>query len=671
MRRLLLLLVLLVCAPLVAQATDIMVSSFTVANSHGYTGTVRLRVFYTGCLNGQPFLTSDSQAIMCGSVGAATGFYKEINLTVNGSGTITIPAFVLPSTDDASPPTVRATAIFFVAGARRDNLFTNWVITNTLGASVTYPQLAAYQPNALPSPPPATYLTAAQIAALIQTSVGTSNDASSAVKGHTKLSIDPTVSTNPIAVGTNETDWANLQSGIISKTGVLSFRADTDSSGTDGIVFQTRGADKLTLDNAGTVLKLGDSSVTTASRIEQKTQSTDVYSHGILTSNFTNGVTCGSTNYKDQTFNIGYNSNTAGVKINSGLVNFGLAFESKFCQSPAAAFQFEHYLSFTDPTGVLSIRPWGMVIQHTTLDNSFTMQGDINFFRNLSAGGAQTAFWHETGLLEFTVPAGSIAFKNNACASNGGLRYFNAAGNNTFGAICVDSSDRTVIGTGGGGSDVLVAANNMTANTIYASTLGGNGDTDTFFNFAGSNQILAFSGGSAKFAIEPAGVRMISALTFDIDNTYDLGKTSGTNFRPRDVYVGRNLEVGTDINGVLGSVAPKAVTGTTVTANTSLTVNSGTPVLKFLSATGSLDFTALAANSCEVLTITVSGAADGDTVNLGVPNALADVDGATERTTFFGWVSGANTVSVRRCNITGTITADPAAATVRAEVTKY
>lgn len=87
-------------------------------------------------------------------------------------------------------------------------------------------------------------------------------------------------------------------------------------------------------------------------------------------------------------------------------------------------------------------------------------------------------------------------------------------------------------------------------------------------------------------------------------------------------------------------------------------------------ASASLDFTALAANTCEVLTITVGGAADGDVVALGIPTALIDVDGATERTVFNGWVSAANTVSVRRCNVTAAATAEPAAATVKAQVLK-
>jgi hypothetical protein len=118
--------------------------------------------------------------------------------------------------------------------------------------------------------------------------------------------------------------------------------------------------------------------------------------------------------------------------------------------------------------------------------------------------------------------------------------------------------------------------------------------------------------------------------------------------------------------------APAAIGTGTPAAGTFTTLNlGGTTITDVISATASLDFTALAANSCEVLTITVTGAADGDAVALGVPTALADVDGGTERTTFFGWVSGADTVSVRRCNVTGSATAEPAAATVRATVTKF
>lgn len=90
---------------------------------------------------------------------------------------------------------------------------------------------------------------------------------------------------------------------------------------------------------------------------------------------------------------------------------------------------------------------------------------------------------------------------------------------------------------------------------------------------------------------------------------------------------------------------------------------------KKLTGTASLDFGATAAGACESGTITVSGAVDGDPVMLGIPNALAASDSYQH---FWGYVSGTNTVTVRRCNPTNATTAlsNPSAATVRATVMK-
>lgn len=106
-------------------------------------------------------------------------------------------------------------------------------------------------------------------------------------------------------------------------------------------------------------------------------------------------------------------------------------------------------------------------------------------------------------------------------------------------------------------------------------------------------------------------------------------------------------------------------------APTALAIGGGTRIVKHLSAAANLDFTALAANTCETFTVTVTGAADGDTCSMGIPNALADVDGAAEKTLFFCWVSGANTASVRRCNVTAGATANPAVASVRVDVWQH
>lgn len=112
------------------------------------------------------------------------------------------------------------------------------------------------------------------------------------------------------------------------------------------------------------------------------------------------------------------------------------------------------------------------------------------------------------------------------------------------------------------------------------------------------------------------------------------------------------------------------IVGNTTTTGTLRVGSSGATLQKFLSNTASLDFGATAAGTCDVLTITVAGAAVGDTVALGLPHALVNADAYQS---FYGWVSATNTVSVRRCNLTNSTTAlsNPAAATVRATVIQF
>lgn len=85
------------------------------------------------------------------------------------------------------------------------------------------------------------------------------------------------------------------------------------------------------------------------------------------------------------------------------------------------------------------------------------------------------------------------------------------------------------------------------------------------------------------------------------------------------------------------------------------------------SATASLDYAAWSGGDCQDRTITVTNAADGDVVSVGIPNALASIAGVT----WSAWVSSANTVTVRGCKITSGASSDPAAATVRADVWKH
>lgn len=83
-----------------------------------------------------------------------------------------------------------------------------------------------------------------------------------------------------------------------------------------------------------------------------------------------------------------------------------------------------------------------------------------------------------------------------------------------------------------------------------------------------------------------------------------------------------------------------------------------------LSASSTLDFSSTSAGTNSDLTITVTGAADGDPVSLGVPTASIN-----SNSSFSAWVSASNTVTVRFNNYSsGTI--DPASGTFKVTVTK-
>lgn len=101
-----------------------------------------------------------------------------------------------------------------------------------------------------------------------------------------------------------------------------------------------------------------------------------------------------------------------------------------------------------------------------------------------------------------------------------------------------------------------------------------------------------------------------------------------------------------------------------LTATGSVSVGSGTPMTKVLSATATLDFPSIATNDTHTLTITVTGAAAGDSVCLGIP---AGLDAGL---IFCASVTAADTVTIRMHNSTGG-SVDPASATFRATVIKF
>jgi len=209
---------------------------------------------------------------------------------------------------------------------------------------------------------------------------------------------------------------------------------------------------------------------------------------------------------------------------------------------------------------------------------------------------------------------------------------------------------------------------------------------------------LALSGGNVGFGTAtPVSLTEIQGGLTTVGSVLTLG-TKEPSVVVSDVLGRVNFyapldAAGTDANLVAGSIVAQAEgtfsatsnatsllfqTGSSEVATTKLTISSagaatftgtvaigsGTPIAKVVSATATLDFGNTATLTSTDLPITVTGAAVGDSVAIGLP-AAPDANGC-----FTGWVSAADTVTVRFNNYSaGSI--DPASATYRATVTQF
>ena len=85
--------------------------------------------------------------------------------------------------------------------------------------------------------------------------------------------------------------------------------------------------------------------------------------------------------------------------------------------------------------------------------------------------------------------------------------------------------------------------------------------------------------------------------------------------------------------------------------------------------TFSPNFAALKPSTCAVLTFTFLGASDGDTIALGVPNTMMTISGIPN---YFAWVSAANTITIRACNLDPNNTQKtPGSGAIRVDIWKH
>ncbi len=172
-----------------------------------------------------------------------------------------------------------------------------------------------------------------------------------------------------------------------------------------------------------------------------------------------------------------------------------------------------------------------------------------------------------------------------------------------------------------------------------------------------------------------------------LDNIFSTGN-AGTNGNSGNVYLTTGNGQGTGIDGSVGlfttsgsfgggervlfvanaaTASSTAPTGGVILESNSAELFLRDPagkyeVAKVLSNTATLDFASTGLGAVADLTITVTGAAVGDAVSIGVPNGSV-----TATATYTGWVSATNTVTIR---FSPKATEDPASGTFKATVIK-
>jgi hypothetical protein len=184
---------------------------------------------------------------------------------------------------------------------------------------------------------------------------------------------------------------------------------------------------------------------------------------------------------------------------------------------------------------------------------------------------------------------------------------------------------------------------------------------------SGTGGITVCSGGAvptcpASAVIDSANTHFAAVLKSATANPASAGyerlaKTDAINFR--------NNAASGDVNGL--SLDGSDVVQVGGNTNGVRIGTAGAALKKVLTTTSVIDFASQAANTCtDSAGITLTGALDGDSIDLGVPAAdwVANVE-------YSAYVSASDTVKVRLCNNATGASADPASGTFRVTVRQY
>jgi len=352
----------------------------------------------------------------------------------------------------------------------------------------------------------------------------------------------------------------------------------------------------------------------------------------------------------------------------------------------------------SNTTGINNVANGTNALFSNTTGNNNIANGLNALFSNTTASdnianGSSALRFNTTG--GTNVANGADALRSNTTGSSNVANGVSALQFNTTGGTNVANGTSALRSNTTGSNNVAngtsALRSNTTGNNNVANGLNAMYNTNVSDTLTGSNNIAIGTNAADNIRFEAAGnVAIGNAVDLPIQNGSNQGVYQNALFITGASGTGTNIagNVGIAVNTptarlhlaqgtAAASTAPlKFTSGTNLTtaeagamefngtnllfspSTTRHTVNHG------LTGSATLDFASTNAQNSRDLTIAVTGAADGDVVSLGVPNAAVNAN-----TSYSAWVSAANTVTVRFNNYSiGTV--DPASGSFKVFVTK-
>jgi hypothetical protein len=347
----------------------------------------------------------------------------------------------------------------------------------------------------------------------------------------------------------------------------------------------------------------------------------------------------------------------------TGSVNIGSAQAAKFGEVVFARNDLDTVHSISSPTDpethfrlsratpdagggqhfLITPYPFGMAVEWPTTLEFWVQDFSVHHNQRITKWASAANFWvgdeiDSGGLFATARDNGGGSNSNVVLAAD----RFNHSSHGSMNFIVRNTTDAFKFDVGPYGSEVMSA---QISGTASASNM-------DLFNGAVQATLRAQNGSTVDAEIGSTSNHPLSLFANN-------GAARATLFPSGNFSIGNNTDT-----------APLAV-GTTaqfqVSGAGAVTIGGGTAITQHVSTTASLAFAGFAANSCNTLSVAVNGAADGDSVALGIPNAVGSLDGVT----WFGWVSGPGVVSIRGCNATVSTVPAPPAANVRVDVWRH